>query len=273
VSSPDGLVSGSWPDTAFTAATSVALTPTTLTAARQGFAAGSYVVQLTAQSAAGGPPVARFGAPVILHFGPLAPGLVPAYSADGSLWTPLARAASPTVPAGANARYMQAQDGSIDVATVVPGSFGLLRDVVPPSRPSVSARFVRGALLLRWESSRDNSGTVAGFRVAFGGKPVLTLAGTARRATIETFHPRATSVFRIIAADSAANESIASKAVVVVPRQHPAALPRPVPAWAWKLVLWQTGGRHGARPAAPSPVPRWYWTWIDWRLQPFRIRR
>lgn len=272
VSSPDGLVSGSWPATAFTAEASVTLTPTTLTAAQQGFAAGSYVVQLTVQPVAGAAPITRFGAPVVLHFGPLAPGLVPAYSADGSLWTPLARVASSTVPAGTTARYTQAQDGSIDIATVAPGSFGLLRDIGLPSRPSVSARLVRGALLLRWEPSQDNSGTIAGYRISFGGKPVLTLAGTARRATIETFHARGTSVFRVVAADSAANQSIASRAVVVVPRNHPAVLPRPVPAWAWKLASWQAGGKHGVRPATPSPLPAWYWTWVNWRLQPFRIR-
>jgi Domain of unknown function (DUF1906) len=272
VSSADGVVSGSWPDTAFTTAATVTLTPATLTAARQGFAAGSYLVQLTAQPAAGGAPIARFEAPVILHFGPLAPGLVPAYSADGSLWTPLARAATATVPAGMNARYTQAQDGSIDLATVVPGSFGLLRDVAAPARPTVSARIVRGALLLRWQPSQDNSGVVAGYRVDFGGKPVLTLAGTARRATIETFHPSGTSVFRVVAADSAANASVASGAVVVVRKNHPAGLPRPLPAWAWKLASWQAGGRHGVRPTTPRPVPAWYWTWADWRLQPFRIR-
>jgi len=272
VSSPDGLVSGSWPATAFTAAATVTLTPTTLRAARQGFAAGSYVAQLTAQLVAGGAPITRFGAAVVLHFGPLTPGLVPAYSADGSLWTPLGQAASSTASAGTTARYTQAQDGSIDVSTMVPGSFGLLRDMAPPSRPSVSARLVHGALLLRWGPSRDNSGVIAGYRINFGGKPVLTLAGTARRATIETFHPRGTSVFRVVAADSAANQSIASSAVVVVPRNHPARLPRPLPAWAWKLAAWQADGKQGVRPAAPSPLPAWYWTWADWRLQPFRIR-
>ena len=271
VSSSDGVVSGSWPDTAFATATTVTLTPTVLNAARQGFAAGSYVVQLTAQPAAGGAPITRFGAPVNLHFGPLAPGLVPAYSADGSLWTPLVRAAG-TVPAGGTARYAQAQDGSIDVATLVSGSFGLLRDVAPPSRPSVSGRLARGALLLRWTAARDNSGAVAGYRVTFGGKPVLTLAGTARRATIETFHARDTSVFRVVAADSAANESIASRAVVVVPKSRPASLPRPLPGWAWKLASWQAAGKAGLRPAAPKPVPAWYWTWADWRRQPFRLR-
>jgi hypothetical protein len=209
---------------------------------------------------------------VILHFGPLSPGLVPAYSVDGSIWTPLVRATGTTVPPGANARFTQAQDGSIDVATVVPGAFGLLRDVAPPSRPSVSARFVRGALLLRWGPAQDNSGVVAGYRVTFGGKPVLTLAGTARRATVETFHARDMSVFRVVAADSAANESIASRAVVVVPRNRPTVLPRPLPPWAWKLVAWQSTGKHGLRPASPRPLPAWYWTWAEWRLQPLRIR-
>jgi hypothetical protein len=243
-----------------------------LAAAQQGFAAGSYVVQLTAQPAAGGAPIARFGSPVVLHFGPLGPGVVPAYSADGSIWAPLVRATSTTAPATASARFTQAQDGSIDVATVVPGAFGLLRDVAPPSRPVVSARLVRGALLLRWEPAQDNSRVIAGYRVTFGGKPVLTLAGTARRATVETFQSRGLSVFRVVAADSAAHESIASRAVVVVPRNRPTVLPRPLPAWAWKLAAWQSAGKHGLRPASPRPLPAWYWVWAAWRLQPLRIR-
>ena len=79
-------------------------------------------------------------------------------------------------------------------------------------------------------------------------------------------------MFRVVAADSAANESIASRAVVVVPKSRPASLPRPLPGWAWKLASWQAAGKAGLRPAAPKPVPAWYWTWADWRRQPFRLR-
>ena len=271
VSSADGLVTGSWPSAAVPAATTVTLTPATLTARTQGFAAGSYVVRLAAR-AAGGAVVPRFGAPVMLHFGPPLPGLVPAYSTDGSTWTPLRKTSSATLAAGVTARYVTAPDGSIDVITIAPGSFGLLRDIAPPSRPEVAARLVRGTLLLRWAQSRDNSGAIAGYRVTFGGKPVLTLAGTASRATVETLHAGAPSVFRVSAADTAANQSVASRAIVVVPRKRPSALPRALPAWAWKLVAWQSGGRSGPRPVTALPLPAWYWPWATWRLQPLRLR-
>ena len=172
--------------------TAVTLTPTVLNAAHQGFAAGSYVVQLTAQPAAGGAPITRFGSPVILHFGPLAPVSFPptrstARSGRPSYGRPW------TVPAGGNARFAQAQDGSIDVATVVPGSFGLLRDVAPAFPPvglgQARSRSTAAALGSR---HRTTAVPLPGYRVTFGGKPVLTLAGTARRATIETFHARDT---------------------------------------------------------------------------------
>jgi hypothetical protein len=270
--SADGLATASWPTNAFTSAATVTLASTTLAKPLQGFAAGSYIAQLSAQAADTSSPIARFGAPVVLHFGPLAPGLVPAYSADGTIWAPLRRSATSSLATGVDAGYTQAQDGSINIATLVPGFFGLLLDTARPSRPAVTAKLTRGTLQLRWPPSVDNSGTVAGYRVTFGGKPILTLPGTATRTSVSTFHPNSISVFRVIAADSGANQSVASKAIVILPKHRPELPVRTVPKWAWQLAAWQSSGRHGARPVTPVPVPSWYWTWANWRQQPFRIR-
>ena len=271
-STPDGIATVDWPANAFSTAATVTLSSATLPKKTQGFAAGSYIAQLKAQSTTG-TQIARFAAPTVLHFGPLAPGLVPAYSPDGTTWTPLPRSNSTSLPNGIDSRYTRAQDGSIKIATLVPGLFGLLLDTARPSRPTVTARLTRGALQLRWQPATDNSTTIAGYRVTFGGKPILTLAGTTTHATLTSFHSKTTSVFRVIAADSAANQSDASKAIVIAPKRRPQIPAKPIPKWAWQLAAWQATGKHGTRPTTPTPVPPWYWTWADWRQQPYRIQR
>ncbi len=270
-STPDGVATVDWPANAFSTAATVTLTSTTLPKKSQGFAAGSYIAQLKTQTTTA-TPIARFEAPLVLHFGPLTPGLVPAYSADGTIWTPLPRSTSSRLPTGIDSRYTQAQDGSINISTLVPGSFGLLLDTARPSRPTVTARLSRGTLQLRWQPATDNSTSIAGYRITFGGKPILTLAGTTSHATLTRFHTNSISVFRVIAADSAANQSDASKAIVIKPRPKPHITVEPIPKWAWQLTVWQSDGKRGTRPATPTPVPSWYWTWANWRQQPYRIQ-
>ena len=176
------------------------------------------------------------------------------------------------LPTGVDNRFRQAPDGSIDITTVVPGSFGLLLDTARPSRPTVTARLNRGALQLHWQPATDNSSTIAGYQITFGGKPVLTLAGTATHASLTSFHTNTISVFRVRAADSAANQSDASKAIVITPKVKPRISADVIPRWAWQLATWQSAGKRGVRPKTPSPVPPWYWTWVDWRLHPYGIK-
>jgi hypothetical protein len=270
-STPDGVATVVWPANTFSTAATVTLTSTTLPKRTQGFAVGGYIAQLKAQTTTS-TPIARFAAPMVLHFGPLTPGVVPAHSPDGTTWTPLPRATSISLPTGIDSRYTQAQDGSINIATLVPGSFGLLLDTARPSRPIATARLSRGTLQLHWQPSTDNSASIAGYRVTFGGKPILTLAGTTTHATLTSFHSNSISVFRVIAADSAANQSDASKAVVIAPKRRPQIPAKPIPKWAWQLAAWQSKGKHGPRPITPTPVPPWYWTWANWRQQPYRIQ-
>ena len=186
-SSPDGVATVDWPANAFGTAAAVTLTTTTLPKKTQGFAAGSSIAKLDARAATGAA-IARFNTALVLRFGPLAPGLVPAYSPDGITWAPLARTKSISLPTGSDNRYSQATDGSITITTIVPGSFGLLLDTARPSRPTVTARLSRGGLQLRWQPATDNSNAIAGYQLTFGGKPILILAGTATHATITNFH-------------------------------------------------------------------------------------
>lgn len=256
----DGLATVSWPSNAFTGTPTVTATPTTLPAAVGGFAAGSYVVQLSATNADGSA-VTRFGAPVTVTFHAAAPAVVPAFAADGIAWKPL-RAAG----------YTRAADGSLTLSTTAPGSIGLLRDVAAPTRPAgLTGRFARGRLVLGWRKATDNSGTLAGYEIALNGKLLASASATTTTASLRAFSPNGPSVFRVSARDAAGNASVGSAAIVVRPAPRPASIPVQIPNWAFQLAAWQQAGQAGKRPAAPLRVPAWYWRWESWRLHPFRV--
>lgn len=104
--SPDGLAVASWPAGALPQPANVTVTPSVLAQAQDGFAVGSYVVQLAAASTGGGAPITSFAAPVVLRFlQPATAGLVPAMSADGQTWTVLLRLPRARLPAKATAGY------------------------------------------------------------------------------------------------------------------------------------------------------------------------
>ena len=257
----DGLATVSWPAGAFTGTPTVTAAPTTLSTSVGGFAAGSYVVQVSATNADGSR-VTRFAAPVAVTFhSPVAPAAVPAFSADGVTWKPF-RAAGVT----------RASDGSLTVSTSVPGSVGLLRDIAPPTKPAgITGRFVHGRLVLHWRAATDNSGALAGYDVTLNGKPLASVSPTTPTTSLLAFFPNGPSVFRVTARDGAGNASAASAPVVVRPAPRPASAPRQVPNWAFQLAAWQQAGRAGKRPAAPLKIPAWYWSWQAWRLHPFRV--
>ena len=157
--------------------------------------------------------------------------------------------------------------------TTIPGYFALLSDTTRPLAPaSLEGRFSHGALLLRWPKSTDNSGVVTDYRVTLTNRPLLSVTG-ATAASVSSFHRAAPSVYRIVAIDSAGNESEPSKPVVVLPTKRPAKIPKAIPAWAFQLFNWQQQGKQGPRPAAPRIVAAWYWQWSTWRAGPFHIRR
>ncbi len=260
VTTADGLATVSWTSASFTGTPTVSATSTTLPAATQGFAAGSYIVRLTVTNA-DGTAVTRFGAPLTITFSAPAAGTVPAFAAGGSAWKPL-RPAAVSLDA----------TGVLAVTTSTPGSIGLLHDIAPPTRPAgLTGRFVRGQLVLHWRAATDNSGALAGYAVTLNGQPLATLAATPTTASVRAFVPNAASVYRVSAHDAAGNTSVGSTAVVVRPTPRPALVPQAIPNWAFQLGAWQQAGQRGKRPTAPKPVPAWYWRWETWRLHPFRV--
>jgi hypothetical protein len=275
VTSADGLTVASWPAGALPRPASVTVTPSALQRTQNGFAAGSYTVQLSAAPTDGGAPITSFAAPVTLRFlQPAAAGLVPAESSDGQVWTVLLRLPRARLPAGATAGYTVGSDGRITVRTTAPAWFGLLRDVGRPTRPDTpTGRISGGALRLAWTPSQDNSGSIARYEILRGGSPVAALAGGSTSADVRSLDPSGRSVFRVVAVDAAGNLSVPSGALLVVRRDRPADAPAAIPAWAWHLLDWQRHRRSGSHPATPRPLPAWYWHWASWELQPYRITR
>jgi hypothetical protein len=235
----------------------VIATPSMLTAPTAGFAAGSYLLGLSANNA-DGTPLLRFAAPLTITFQTPPPNAVTALSTDGTTWKP--------TPA------THATDGSLTLSTQSPTSIGLLRDIAPPTPPrSLTGRFVRGRLALSWKPASDNSGPVASYEITRNAVPLATAAGRSSSAAVRGFSPNRPSVFRITAVDAAGNPSKPSGPVIVRPTPRPTRIPHAIPNWAFQLAAWQQANRNGKRPHAPPQVPNWYWHWQTWRLHPFRV--
>ncbi len=267
VGSGDGKATATWPASSFTSSSVVTLTPTTQPPAPNG-----YGVQLTATDSRTSTPVARFGAPVIVHLLMTTDGLAPSRSTDGTTWKPL-RHLTAALPADVDAGYTIDPDGAVEIQTLAPGFFGLLPDSVPPTQPpSFTGRFSHGALVLSWAAATDNSGAIGRYQLLLDGTPVSSLAAKTRRVTVRAFHATAQTVYRVRAVDGAGILGKPSPPLVVVPTKRPTDTPHALPRWAWGVLAYQHGGR--ARPkAAPHKLPGWYWHWAAWRLAPFHVKR
>jgi hypothetical protein len=246
----------------------VALTPTTQAPAPNG-----YAVQLTVTDTATSTPVPSFGAPVTVHLLVPAADLAPSFSPDGTTWKAMPRLTSGTLPPGVDSGYTLDPDGTVEIQTLVTGFFGLLPDTVPPTQPQAfRGRFLKGALLLAWQGSTDNTGTIASYQVLLDGTAVSTLPGKARRVLVRGFHPAEQTVYRVRAVDGSGVLGKPSRPIVVVPTKRPDDTPRALPQWAWGLLAYQQ--HHGERPAnAPKKPPAWYWHWAAWRLAPYHLKR
>jgi 6-phosphogluconolactonase len=134
-------------------------------------------------------------------------------------------------------------------------------DTQPPTTPTgLTGTFHRALLELTWQPSTDNVG-VSYYELFLDGSPLERIPGT-------DTGPRAfpAGAFMVRAFDAAGNESGPSGEVTVVHKIRPRA-PKRIPAWAWKLLLWENRGAHGTRPG-PARLPAWYAPWMAWRNQP-----
>jgi hypothetical protein len=265
VSTADGVVTASWPAAAFPVPATV-----TVSAAPQPPDPNGYAVQLAVTETDNQAPLDGFGAPVTVHIAKPSAGLIPAFSTDGTAWTPINPLTSAGLTTSQLTGYTRDADGTYEIQTLIPGWFGLIADVRPPTAPTVAARLTSAGLYLTWQPATDD-GTIASYAVLRNGAPVLTLTAAARRVAVRKPATGAQTVYRVQATDAAGNAGKASRAVVLLTKKRPAGLPRAVPRWAFGLFDYQ---RHkGPRPAtAPKRPPAWYWRWAAWRAQPLRLR-
>ena len=105
----------------------------------------------------------------------------------------------------------------------MPGWFGLIADVRPPTAPTVAARLTPNGLYLTWQPATDD-GTIASYAVLRNGKPVLTLTAAARRAAIRRPGAGAQTVYRVQATD-ARRERGQDEPPVVAAREEAAGRP------------------------------------------------
>jgi hypothetical protein len=150
-------------------------------------------------------------------------GVVPrspyvAYSEDGNSWSPLARLAEASLPAGQLDGYLLRRDGSIVVYTRHTSLYALLRDVQPPSRPATLVATLKGKMLrLRWPPAADNSRRIARYEIVRGKRTVVArLAGSRTSGGISVARLRTASTFGVRAVDGAGNVGRLSPTVTVV---------------------------------------------------------
>jgi len=265
VSTADGVVTASWPAAAFPLPATV-----TVSAAPQPPDPNGYAVQLAVTEADNQAPLDGFGAPVTVHIAKPSAGLIPAFSTDGTAWTPIDPLASAGLTTSQLTGYTRDADGTYEIQTLVPGWFGLIADVQPPTAPTVAARLTSAGLYLTWQPATDD-GTIASYAVLRNGVAVTTLTANARRATVRRPSTGAQTVYRVQATDAAGNAGKPSSPIVLLTKKRPTGLPRAIPQWAFGLFDYQ---RHrAARPkSAPKRPPAWYWRWAAWRAQPLRLR-
>ena len=265
VSTADGVATASWPAAAFPVPATV-----TLSAAPQPPDPNGYAVLLAVTETDNQAPLDGFGAPVTVHIAKLSTGLIPAFSTDGTAWTPIAPLTSAGLTNTQLTGYTRGVDGTYDIQTLVPGWFGLIADVRPPGAPPVAARLTSSGLYLTWQPATDDGG-IASYTVLRNGVPLMTLTAAARRAAVRKPATGAQTVYRVQATDGAGNAGKPSRPIVLLTKKRPAGLPRAIPHWAFGLFDYQ---RHKAtRPeTAPKHPPAWYWRWAAWRAQPLRLR-
>ena len=265
VSTADGVATASWPAAVFPVPATV-----TVSAAPQPPDPNGYAVLLAVTETDNQAPLDGFGAPVTVHIAKLSTGLVPAFSTDGTAWTPIAPLSAAGLTNTQLTGYTRETDGTYDIQTLVPGWFGLIADVRPPTAPTVAGRLTPAGLYLSWGAATDD-GAIASYAVLRNGSPVMTLIATARRVAVRNPATGGQTVYRVQATDAAGNAGKPSRPVVLLAKKRPAGLPRAIPRWAFGLFDYQ---RHKAtRPkTAPKRPPAWYWRWAAWRAQPFRLR-
>ena len=271
------IASISWSTGTFTAAGVLSAGPLTLAVDVDGFSHSSRAVSVV--FAAGGASTAAAAFlpnPLAITFPPPTKrAVIPAYSEQGSSWTPLATLTSAELGAGLLDGYYRRPDGSIVVFTRHTGDFALLQDIQPPTKPAaIVASLVKTTLRLAWPPSADNSRRIRAYQILRGKKVVRTIPGGHTVGTLNLKSLTKSGSYSVRAIDEAGNAGATSRAVKIVVKPRPKGVPTRIPAWALKLRLWTATAKsvRGPRPAPPAPLPSWYRAWSRWTATRLSLR-
>ncbi len=174
-----------------------------------GFTIGLTTINLTVTDMAGNR-ITKFAKPMKLHISASEVGDVPAFSKDGTTWTPIPRLFSLPLPPTQEDGYFVNTDGSVDIYTRHATLFGLLKDTQKPSTPTIKARIAGSELYLRCKA-KDNL-KVAKYLLLFNGRVIRKVA--AKNYSYMELAARV-GTFRMVAVDTAGNKSKASRAIKV----------------------------------------------------------
>ncbi len=174
-----------------------------------GFTIGLTTINLTVTDMAGNR-ITKFAKPMKLHISASEVGDVPAFSKDGTTWTPIPRLFFLPLPPTQEDGYFVNTDGSVDIYTRHATLFGLLKDTQKPSTPTIKARIAGSELYLRCKA-KDNL-KVAKYLLLFNGRVIRKVA--AKNYSYMELAARV-GTFRMVAVDTAGNKSKASRAIKV----------------------------------------------------------
>jgi streptogramin lyase len=151
------------------------------------------------------------------------------------------------------------------------GSASSATDSQAPSAPAnLRGRFASGTLRLDWQPASGNTG-VDHYRLYRDGRALgKAIPASTRKATVRGFRTSRNTVLSLAAFDAAGNQGPVSS-ITVSQRRRPRGVPLRIPAWATRLLAFQTARPHGTRPVTPSNLPAWYPRWKAWRLDPYRF--
>jgi hypothetical protein len=142
--------------------------------------------------------------------------VVPATFESGA-WRAIAAIPSgQTLPSGWQDGFYRS-GSEVHILTKHLSSFGLLKDVQSPTKPSsFSGSRSNSRLVLKWKAATDN-GVVSAYLVYANGKVVRTLGASARSVDMGPFKSSDSRSFQVAARDSAGNVGAKTRTLVIVP--------------------------------------------------------
>ena len=189
-------------------------------AAGNGFAPGTQIVEVTARWAIAGTYVTEFLEPLeIIFSNPSGVPAIPAWSSNGTTsWNTMGPLGGTTLPAAQRDGFYRASDG-VHVLTRHLTFFGLMLDDDAPTEPRDLAGVVAAdGLTVRWVPGTDSSGQLGNVVMFVNGEPYRNFGPTELEAKLGDFARDDTRTFTLVQTDAAGNTSRHTRRLRAVPQ-------------------------------------------------------